>query len=118
MMRSSFLVLTAFVVFSLISVRSFVPSRMMGNKCLPSNSLHMSLQDIVSSHLPRIISTIQLADTSISEEEVLNTVGQAGDLPDPFFTVLVAGVIVLGVAVLQFSLGDLTKEVTTWIGDT
>ena len=72
----------------------------------------MSLNDIVTSHLPRILSTIQLADTSISEEEVLNTIGQAGDLPDPFFTVLVAGVIVLGVAVLQFSLGDLTKEVT------
>ena len=71
----------------------------------------MSLHEIVTSHLPRILSTIQLADTSISEEEVLNTVGQAGDLPDPFFTVLVAGVIVLGVAVLQFSLGDLTKEV-------
>jgi hypothetical protein len=71
----------------------------------------MSFQDVVTSHLPRILSTIQLADTSISEEEVLNTIGQAGDLPDPFFTVLVAGVIVLGVAVLQFSLGDLTKEV-------
>lgn len=77
--------------------------------------MQMSFQDIVTTHLPRIISTLQLADTSISEEEVLNTVGQAGDLPDPFFTVLVAGVIVLGVAVLQFSLGDLTKEVSSSI---
>ena len=73
--------------------------------------LKMSIQDLVILNMPRIMSTLQLADTSISEEEVLNTVGQAGDLPDPFFTVLVAGVIVLGVAVLQFSLGDLTKEV-------
>ena len=77
----------------------------------PNVGLKMSIQDIVTLNLPRIMSTLQLADTSISEEEVLNTVGQAGDLPDPFFTVLVAGVIVLGVAVLQFSLGDLTKEV-------
>lgn len=77
-----------------------------------SHKMQMSIQDIVTTHLPRIMSTLQLADTSISEEEVLNTVGQAGDLPDPFFTVLVAGVIVLGVAVLQFSLGDLTKEVS------
>ena len=72
----------------------------------------MSLENVIAAIAPRIISTLQLADTSISEEEVLNTVGQVGDLPDPFFTVVVAGVIVLGVAVLQFSLGDLTKEVT------
>ena len=110
-MRTCVLVLVAFAVLSICSVRSFVPNSILRNKCRPSTSLDMSLQDVVTSHLPRILSTIQLADTSISEEEVLNTIGQAGDLPDPFFTVLVAGVIVLGVAVLQFSLGDLTKEV-------
>lgn len=110
-MRTCVLVLVAFAVLSICSVRSFVPNSILRNKCRPSTSLDMSLHEIVTSHLPRILSTIQLADTSISEEEVLNTVGQAGDLPDPFFTVLVAGVIVLGVAVLQFSLGDLTKEV-------
>ena len=71
----------------------------------------MSLENTIAAFVPRLISTLQLADTSISEEEVLNTIGQAGDLPDPFFTVVVAGIIVLGVAVLQFSLGDLTKEV-------
>ena len=72
----------------------------------------MSLENVIAAIAPRIVSTLQLADTSISEEEVLDLVGQAGDLPDPFFTVVVAGIIVLGVAVLQFSLGDLTKEVT------
>ena len=71
----------------------------------------MSLESTIAAIAPRIISTLQLADTSISEEEVLDLVGQAGDLPDPFFTVVVAGIIVLGVAILQFSLGDLTKEV-------
>ena len=111
MLPTSLLVLVALAVFSISSVRAFVPNSILRNKCRPSTSLDMSLQDVVTSHLPRILSTIQLADTSISEEEVLNTIGQAGDLPDPFFTVLVAGVIVLGVAVLQFSLGDLTKEV-------
>jgi hypothetical protein len=111
MLPTSLLVLVALAVLSISSVRSFVPNSILRNKCRPSTSLDMSLQDAVTSHLPRILSTIQLADTSISEEEVLNTIGQAGDLPDPFFTVLVAGVIVLGVAVLQFSLGDLTKEV-------
>lgn len=111
MLPASLLVLVALAVLSISSVRSFVTNSILRNKCRPSTCLDMSLQDIVTSHLPRILSTIQLADTSISEEEVLNTIGQAGDLPDPFFTVLVAGVIVLGVAVLQFSLGDLTKEV-------
>ena len=52
-----------------------------------------------------------LADTSISEEEVLDVVGQAADLPDPIWAVGVAAVIFVGVGILQFSLGDLTKEV-------
>ena len=102
-------VLTLFAV----NVTSFLSPIATHTKFRPNAGLKMSIQDIVTLNLPRIMSTLQLADTSISEEEVLNTVGQAGDLPDPFFTVLVAGVIVLGVAILQFSLGDLTKEVRT-----
>ena len=94
-----------------VDVTSFLSPISRHARIGPNVGLKMSIQDIVTLNLPRIMSTLQLADTSISEEEVLNTVGQAGDLPDPFFTVLVAGVIVLGVAVLQFSLGDLTKEV-------
>lgn len=57
-------------------------------------------------------STLQLADTSISEEEVLAVQGQAANLPDPLIAVGFAVVVFLGVAVLQFSLGDLTKEVS------
>lgn len=73
------------------------------------------MQDNILSEIPRFLTTLQLADTSVSEEEVINTIGQAGDLPDPFLTVLAAAVIVLGVAFLQFSLGDLTKEVTLFL---
>ena len=105
-----FMLLVALMTCS--GVHSFASRSSTLLKCRSSHSMQMSIQDVIITQLPRIMSTLQLADTSISEEEVLNTVGQAGDLPDPFFTVLVAGVIVLGVAVLQFSLGDLTKEVS------
>ena len=56
-------------------------------------------------------SNILLADTSISEEEVLSVTGQASDLPDPLYAVGFALIVFLGVALLQLSLGDLTKEV-------
>lgn len=104
-------VLAMIISFMAVDVTSFVSPITSPVRHNSVGGLKMSIQDLVILNMPRIMSTLQLADTSISEEEVLNTVGQAGDLPDPFFTVLVAGVIVLGVAVLQFSLGDLTKEV-------
>jgi hypothetical protein len=58
-----------------------------------------------------ISSSIPIADTSISEEEVLDIAGQSANLPDPLIAVGFAAVVLIGVAVLQFSLGDLTKEV-------
>ena len=54
--------------------------------------------------------TLQLADTSITEEEVLAVTGVSQDLPDPIYIIVLAGVVVLGIGILQFSLGDLTKE--------
>ena len=51
-----------------------------------------------------------LSDTSISEEDVLDVVGQTTDLPDPIYAIVFATVVFAGVAFLQFSLGDLTKE--------
>ena len=104
--------LSTLLLISISNVHCFSPLTSPIVRCRSPTSLKMSLENVIAAIAPRIISTLQLADTSISEEEVLNTVGQVGDLPDPFFTVVVAGVIVLGVAVLQFSLGDLTKEVT------
>ena len=103
--------LSTLLLISVSNVYCFIPRTSPIVRCRSETSLKMSLENVIAAIAPRIISTLQLADTSISEEEVLNTVGQAGDLPDPFFTVVVAGVIVLGVAILQFSLGDLTKEV-------
>lgn len=57
-------------------------------------------------------SVLLLADTSVSEEDVINVVGQSNELPDPLIFVGTAVAIFLGVAILQFSLGDLTKEVS------
>ena len=54
--------------------------------------------------------TLQLADTSITEEEVLAVTGVSQDLPDPIYIIVLAGVVLLGIGILQFSLGDLTKE--------
>lgn len=58
-----------------------------------------------------ISTTISLADTSISEEEILDVVGQASNLPDPKIGLSIAVFILVGIAILQFSLGDLTREV-------
>lgn len=52
-----------------------------------------------------------VADTGISDEDVLQVSGTVSDLPSPFYVVGIAAIIVLGVGILQFSLGDLTKEV-------
>lgn len=52
-----------------------------------------------------------LADTSISEEEILSVTGSSSQLPDPVFAIVFAFVILAGIGILQFSLGDLTKEV-------
>ena len=54
--------------------------------------------------------SMPLAETTVSEEEILDIVGKASDLPDPIISVSIAVFVLVGVAVLQFSLGDLTKE--------
>lgn len=51
-----------------------------------------------------------LADTSVSEEDLIGITGQTADLPSPLFALGFAFIVFAGVAVLQFSLGDLTKE--------
>lgn len=64
----------------------------------------MSLSDNIHSL------SLLLSDTSVSEEDIINVTGQAADLPDPLLPIVVTAFIFLGVAILQFSLGDLTKE--------
>lgn len=51
-----------------------------------------------------------LADTSISEDDILDITGTVSNLPDPLYTIGLAVVILIGTLILQFSLGDLTKE--------
>ena len=57
------------------------------------------------------VDSLFLSDISVSEEEVLEVAGRVSTLPDPIYAVGFAALIFLGVAILQFSLGDLTKEV-------
>ena len=75
-------------------------------------SLSMSNMDIQPMVQWLSQSTMALADTSVSDEDVLDVVGRANDLPDPLYAVGFAAIVFLGVALLQFSLGDLTKEVS------
>jgi len=76
-----------------------------------SSSLSMSLSSIVSNS-NNILNSISmsLADTSISEDDILEITGQSSNLPDPIYTIGLAGIILVGTLILQFSLGDLTKE--------
>lgn len=70
------------------------------------------LSIVSSSCMPILVSAQKsYADTSISEEEVLNVVGQVSALPSPTFILVAAALVFLGVGALQFSLGDLNKEV-------
>ena len=51
-----------------------------------------------------------LSDTSVSEEEVMALTGSTSNLPDPIYAIAFAVAIFSGVAILQFSLGDLANE--------
>lgn len=75
-----------------------------------TKSLSMGLSDVepIFNWISR--STLTLSDTSVSDEDVLDVVGRANDLPDPIYAVGFAAFVFAGVALLQFSLGDLTKE--------
>ena len=54
--------------------------------------------------------SMMIADTSISEEDIIDVTGQVSELPDPIFIITIGTAIIIGAAILQFSLGDLTKE--------
>lgn len=102
-----------------VTVSSFRPVQMNIVRSYSVGITRMSMSDMIQEslfkHMMADQSMMLLADTSISEEEVLSVAGQATDLPDPLFAVGIAAAIFLGVAILQFSLGDLTKEVTGFI---
>ena len=114
-MTAMFLFLCALALFG-ASANAFTlqrPASRMLRPVSPSR-LSMSMGGLPApmaslSHM--FVSTLQLADTSITEEEVLSVTGATAELPDPIFVIVAAGVLLVGIAVLQFSLGDLTKEV-------
>lgn len=54
--------------------------------------------------------SMMIADTSISEEDIIDVTGQVSELPDPIYIITIGAAIIIGAAILQFSLGDLTKE--------
>ena len=110
-----FIVVLCMLVATVASFR--LPSNRLANS-IKSSQIKMSLVNPMNEYLYATTTDglqqngfMLLADTSISEEEVLSVVGQTTDLPDPLYVVGAAFLIFLSVAVLQFSLGDLTKEV-------
>ena len=82
------------------------------SRVVPSSSTRMNMA-MSTPFMPMstlFTNTLQLADTSITEEEVLAVTGVSQELPDPIYIIVLAGVVLLGIGILQFSLGDLTKE--------
>lgn len=111
-MNSLFMLVVACMV--VVSVLSFhlSSSSSIGSKLRKDTVMSLNqLADFIPTEVLQQKGMMLLADTSVSEEEILSVAGQTTDLPDPLFAVGVAAFIFLGVAVLQFSLGDLTKEV-------
>lgn len=100
-----FIIFVAFVVLA-ESFRTLGVSRR-GKLPLRMNS------DAVVADLAGKISqfSMNLADTSVSEEDVLEVTGEMTNLPDPIYAIAFGAIVFLGVAVLQFSLGDLNKQV-------
>ena len=94
-----------FIIGYLIcSVKGFVPHmsiKIMRTSVGSMSGLHSTFQDM---------SQLLLADTSVSEEDLIAISGQTAELPSPLFAIAFAFIVFAGVAVLQFSLGDLTKE--------
>ena len=96
--------------FRLSSLECTSQSRHYSNAMIDVFLANKPIRDYVADKA-LFLSSIQICDTSISEEEVLEVSGQVTNLPDPLIAVAFAAVVFLGVAILQFSLGDLTKEV-------
>ena len=98
-------VIVVIVLVALSTAHAFHNAAMRSSTRSRTNSLQMiSGQELFS------MSSAFLSDTSIDEEEILNTAGQMSDLPDPIYAVGIAALLFIGVGALQFTLGDLTKE--------
>jgi hypothetical protein len=102
-------VLLLFFLYSVGIVSGFQPSILSAHK-VGTKQLSMSTFDFDTGISFVKAANMLLADTSISEEDVMAVTGAASDLPNPLYAVGFAFVIFGGVAALQLSLGDLTTE--------
>lgn len=98
-------VIAALVQFTCALLPRFSPSASPVRAQRPLQALQglQGLQGLLGLSLP-------LAETTVSEEEILDVVGNVSELPDPQLTISFAVFLLVGTALLQFSLGDLTKE--------
>jgi hypothetical protein len=103
MLMPTLIQLYVFLAALLVSVEAFRSPLIRTGRLVPVKGFPVHL---VSSWM----SSFPLAETTVSEEEILDIVGAASELPDPQLTISFAVAVVIGTAILQFSLGDLTKE--------
>jgi hypothetical protein len=106
-------ILLVIMIVNVVNGISIIKSRSlsMSLSSIPSLSSISSISSqITNSNMYNMLSSMPLADTSISEDEILDITGTASNLPDPLYTIGLAVVILIGTLILQFSLGDLTKE--------
>ena len=106
---SLIMIYTAYGFIATMSLRRKVGTKYTAMNMIFSKELDYDMLSIIPTKHIQTISMF-LSDTSISEEDVINVTGQTANLPDPLIPVGIAAIIFLGVGILQFSLGDLTKE--------
>ena len=104
------LIITMMCVLLLLSFLAIVSgfSRSLSTRFGRSQSMQMSMNmdlNLISQKMGFL-----LADTSVSEEDVMAVTGTVSTLPDPVYAVAFAAIIFGGVAVLQFTLGDLATQ--------
>jgi hypothetical protein len=107
------LVIVLFLVLTLsasaLLSRPFRSYSRVSSSSKSSLSMSSPFMDAIPSAMSKAM--MFLSDTSVSEEEIIGITGKVSELPNPGYIVGFAAVILLGTGILQFSLGDLTKEV-------
>ena len=120
-MFTTYIFISLIIILSFTTVLSFsVPNNAMMKRNYQSNSkitntklnMNMMLDTTTFTSITSFSNKLSmfLADTSISEEDVMAVTGTTSNLPDPIYAIGFAVAIFSGVAILQFSLGDLASE--------
>jgi hypothetical protein len=106
-MTSAILIVTILLALATSSMAfQLRSSNVVKSQALSRSQLRLSAGDFQSI----LASSLPVAETSVLEDDVLEVTGQMSNLPDPIYAIVFAAVVFAGVAVLQFSLGDITKE--------